>query len=376
MNDRRPSISEMSQPGLPPIDAQQPAYVLPAANQANPQGEGQPVAGFDDFDAVFPQAEVNANAIVPVPAIVIDVAHDQSFADMLRMVELEEKLTADMLSEKKTDNVRGLFLSSLGIFMALVGLFHTVSIKTQDGSFDWSGQEANENNKYPSILFGLLNAALATLILTRIYMGAHKVKYVLDTDELIELDHFTDLNGSTSSIKSAIALNDQFNNQSIRAHGGLETLYFSSINKALYKALNPGTTATLMPLALGTVFAVGAILQFNENGPTNQFWTLVFATAAQLDAASLAFFLKHSLRKPAYKYLNQNEQKLIIKITRDSEIIHKDSIKAMFEFKRTLAAPLTAGARRGITLFHTQHLQQQQAVVRAAGEVEMQLRRA
>jgi hypothetical protein len=50
---------------------------------------------------VFPAANVNNE---PVAAIVvadnneavIDVAHDQSFADMLRMVILEEKLTASI----------------------------------------------------------------------------------------------------------------------------------------------------------------------------------------------------------------------------------------------------------------------------------------
>ena len=375
----RPSLS---QPGMPQDNNDQnqaPAYVVPAANQANPQGEGQP-ADFGDFDAVFPAPNADNE---PVAAIVlavnneavIDVAHDQPFADMLRMVELEEKLTKSIRANKKLDARKGIYFSSLGILITMIGAIHTLTTQNEEGNFDWSSDESNEKNQYLISFYAVLNAFIFLMLYININFGTERVKNILDSDELADLDLYTNLTGKTPAVKAIYALNDQFTNQSIRAHGALETLYLSSITQSLQKTLNAGTTAPLMPVGLAAGFAVGAMLRYNANGPTNDFWTLVFVAGAELDFGALVYFIKNYRSKNVASTLKQDQFDLAKKITLNSEIGSEKAIEGMFEFKKALTAPLTTSARRGITLFHRNERQRNPLVV-AQGEVEMQLRRA
>jgi hypothetical protein len=170
-------------------------------------------------------------------------------------------------------------------------------------------------------------------------------------------------------------LHRQFITLSIEAHGRLETLTLDSIIEKLQRTLNPGTkTGPLAGLVMAAILFFGAININDRSGTSNAFWICVFGGTLLADVGALGFFLKHHEAKKVASYLSVAELALAEAITQDRDIEDKDTIEAMFEIKKAIAAPLSEATRRGITLFHTQQ-QNPPLLAAVEGGIELQLRR-
>jgi hypothetical protein len=371
MMQRRPSISEMSQPGAL-VPQQEPAYVAPF----NPHGEGQQVAAEfgDDFDAHFPIVNADGNAIAvaanPDDAA-IDIIHDEEFAAMLRMIDLQEQLTASIQRRKRQDEKAGLFTTSLAILLGTIALCYNtffVSLANVDSDTfnykDWGFIE----------FLALINAAILINLMIKSTNGITSAKGVLEED-IAALVELTDLPQNASINKAVKTLQRQFTTLSIEAHGRLETLYIDSIIEKLQRTLNPGTkTGPLAGLVMAAILFFGAININDRSGTSNAFWICVFGGTLLADVGALGFFLKHHEAKKVASYLSVAELALAEAITQDRDIEDKDTIEAMFEIKKAIAAPLSEATRRGITLFHTQQ-QNPPLLAAVEGGIELQLRR-
>ncbi|MES2218241.1 MAG: hypothetical protein V4501_07510 [Pseudomonadota bacterium] len=368
---RRNSAS-ISQPGLPSASvSQQPGS--PAVLPVNPNDAGQPELALqdnfeNDFEAVFPpivNAQPNAN-----PDAIIDVQHNADFDNMLRMIEIEEKLTKELQRLNRRDDFGGSCYSVMAVVLTMAGMAYTLI-----------AQESFEDiNVGIFFTFALTLTCLASgLAIKKPLNGYKAVKNILDETDLTALENFLppNINVENARLRQTLkTLNYKRKTLSLDLHGRLETLYSQTLIEKLQKTLNVGTTKTILPLAATSLLLMAVIWTFEQKGQSTAVATVAFLSTAWFNTVLSVLFDENISPKKARYYLNQAECRLAEVIADNNNLKNTDSITAKFAIERGLARPLSAAIRAQLTVFHDlQNVRPAVQAVRGQQQrFEMQLR--